>query len=374
MKKLPTLLAPALSSVLLVLTMSPAARAQDPAAVSSAAPPPAPAPSTTPAPPSDDRMLKGHRVLFPVLQEQIPFATTHFGIRQGLALANVPKLPLGPLGPTDLTLSGLAQNFDLGVRITDWLAIQGSGAGQVITGVNIASIVLSGATFTASGEAGPLVRLVRSEKSGTQVALGLTGGAGFGRQLTVLPLVNALLSNPGQSLGTVLNGNIGKQVLVPTSKSTFAGTVSAAQTLTPNFGLLASVQGRYTSETQSPFDSTKAASVDVSSSNVEVKGALGVTADGSPSGIPVGVMAEYLANLSNATTGSTSGPSQSSSELSHFVSAGVYYTGRANLQVGVAGAAQLALRPVDGVDTNGATAKSDAPSVLFGQFILRYVW
>ncbi|MDB5220613.1 MAG: hypothetical protein JWO86_8540 [Myxococcaceae bacterium] len=363
----------AITATLFLLTASRDASARQPGDGSPAPTTSAAAPAA-PAAPKDDRMLKSHRFLFPVLQDQIPFATTHFGIRQGVALANFPKVPLGPLGPMDLTASGLAQNFDLGVRITDWLAIQGTGAGQVITGVNIASIVLSGASFSASGEAGPLVRILRSERSGTQLAVSVVGGGGTGRQLTVLPLVNALLASSGQSLSTVLNGNIGKQVLVPTSSATFAGTLSAAQTLTPNFGLLASVQGRYTNEVQSPFDTAKNTNTDVSSNNIEIKGALAFTADGSPSGIPVGVMVEYLANQSNTNAGSTTGPSETSSELAHFVSAGLYYTGRANLQVGIAGAAQLGLRPITGADANGAPAKSGAPSTLFGQFILRYVW
>ena len=85
-------------------------------------------------------------------------------------------------------------------------------------------------------------------------------------------------------------------------------------------------------------------------------------------------MAEYLAIESNLEAGSPTGPSESTSELAHFVSAGLYYTGRPSLQVGVAGVAQLGLRPLAGVDVNGAPAKSDAPSVFFGQFILRYVW
>lgn len=202
----------------------------------------------------------------------------------------------------------------------------------------------------------------------------MAGGGGTGRNPTVFPLIDALLSSPGQTLDGVLKGNIGKLVLVPTSSATVACTASVAQTLSPTFGLLASVQGRYTSTSQSPFDSAKGTNVDVSSSNVEIKGALAITADGSPNGIPVGVMAEYLANQSNASEGSTTGASESSSDLSHFVSAGVYYTGRPSLQVGVAGVAQLALRPLTRADASGAPAKSEGPSLFFGQFILRYVW
>lgn len=367
-----------IAAVVTLVAVAHDARAQTPAASAPATPaaaPPAATPAATaPEAISDDRLLKGHRFLFPILQEQIPFATTHFGVRQGLALATFPKVPLGPLGRIDLSASGLAQNFDAGIRITDWLSIGATGAGQVITGININSIVLQGANFTAGAEAGPQLRLFRSESSGTRVSVSLTGGGATGRAVSVLPLVSALIATSGQSLDTVLNGNIGKLVLVPTSSATFAGTVSAAQTLTPNFALVGSLQGRYTNDVQSPFDATKNASVDVSSSNVQIKGALAVTADGSPSGIPVALMLEYLADNSNTTSGSTAGPSESASELAHFVAAGVYYSGRPSLQVGVGGAYQLGLKPLAGIDAAGAPAKSDAPSLLFGQFILRYIW
>jgi hypothetical protein len=361
-------------SVLAVSTAGGRALADEPGVAAPAAAATTAPPATSAPTPKDDRLLGGHRFLFPILQDGIPFATTHFGVRQGLALATFPKVPLGALGRLDLTASGLVQNFDLGIKITDWLAIQATGGGQVITGVNIASIVIQGASFSANGEVGPLLRVFRSDRSGTQIAVALAGGGGTGRAVSVLPLVSALVATQGQTLDTVLNGNIGKLVLVPTSNATFAGTASIAQALGRSFGLVGSLQGRYTSDTQSPFDTAKGTNVDVSSSNVEIKGALALTADGSPSGIPVGVMAEYLANDSNVSAGSTTGPAESSSELSHYVAAGVYYTGRPDLQVGVGGALQLGLRPLAGADANGAPAKSDAPSLLFGQFILRYVW
>src|SRR5262245_33582837 len=45
----------------------------------------------------DDRTLDGHTFLFPVLQEGA-FNTTHFGIRQGVAVILIPRLPIGAAG------------------------------------------------------------------------------------------------------------------------------------------------------------------------------------------------------------------------------------------------------------------------------------
>ncbi len=47
-----------------------------------------------------------------------------------------------------------------------------------------------------------------------------------------------------------------------------------------------------------------------------------------------------------------------SSNVSHFVAAGLYYTGRRNPQVGVGGVAQLGLGPIQGTDANRQPAES----------------
>jgi hypothetical protein len=315
-----------------------------------------------------DRTLKGHTFIYPILQEGA-FNTTHFGIRQGAAIQTVPQVPLGPLGAFDLSASGLVQDFDLGIKILPWLGVYGTAEGTLITGVNVDSLVLIGGSFGFKGEGGAVVRIVRIERSGTQVAVRLFGGAGTGRDLTVLPLVQGLLSG-GKQLGDVLNGSVGKYILLPKGNNTFGGSLHAAQAVGKWVGLQAALEGRSTRDTSSPFDQNANANVDHTTSTTTFKGSFGVDVDGSPSGVPLGAMVEYQLHLDNAS------PDQgaSISTTSHYVAAGLYYTGRRNLLLGIGGATQLNMQPITGVDANNNPAPSGAPSFYYGQFVLRYIW
>jgi hypothetical protein len=83
----------------------------------------------------------------------------------------------------------------------------------------------------------------------------------------------------------------------------------------------------------------------------------------------MGLVLEYFTTYSSVSAGG-----ESTSGLAHVIGTSLYYTGRKNLQVGLGGAMQLGLEPIDGVDAMGQPAKSGSPSVYYIQFILRYIW
>lgn len=62
---------------------------------------------------------------------------------------------------------------------------------------------------------------------------------------------------------------------------------------------------------------------------------LGSLAFGACVAFPVAVAAAPPRHQTNVSQGSSTRPSESSSDLAHFVGAGLYYTGRQDLQVGV---------------------------------------
>ncbi len=315
-----------------------------------------------------DRTLKGHTFLYPILQEGA-FNTSHFGVRQGVAVTNIPQLPLGSVGTFDLSASGLVQNFDLGLRLLSWLGLYGTAEGQVLTGINVPSLLVVGGSFSFRGEGGGIVRIARIETTGTQLSARVFGGAGTGRDLKVLPLVNALLSG-SSSLGDVVNGNVGKYILTPKANDTFGGSLHLGQALGRFIGLQAAVEGRSSRETSSPFVAASNANVDQTTAVTSFMGAIGVDIDGQPAGFPLGAMAEYRAQVDNAAPPL----GEATSTMSHRVSAGIYYTGRRNLLLGVGGVTQLNMESVTGQDAAGNPAKSGSPSEVYGQFVLRYVW
>lgn len=320
------------------------------------------------APDFGDRTLAGHTFIYPLLQEGA-FVTTHFGIRQGFALETIPQFPLASLGTFNLSATGLAQNFDLGVQILPWLGVYGNAEGTVATGADIDSLLLFGGQFTFDGEGGLVGRIARFESTGSQLAARLYGGGGTGRDLGILQLVSSVVSNTKATLGSVVHGNFGKYVLTPVSNNEFGGLLHAAQAAGRFVGVQAAVQVQSRRDTTSPFDATTNSNVDSTISSTSVQASAGVDVDGSPAHVPLGAMAEYQFQFNDA---SASGASASST--SNLIGVGLYYTGRRNLLLGLGGKTALGQSPLTGVSTAGKPAQSGAPSLYYGQFVLRYIW
>jgi hypothetical protein len=184
------------------------------------------------------RQMDGHTFLLPILQ-QSALITTHVGIREGLAHYEVPDLPVGSLGQRDISLAGLQQTLDLGLRINDWLGLAGYAQGVAVIGTSEPSLLLRGAEYELTGQAGLSVRLLR-EGAGTQVTARANAGFDKGREILVLPLLSGIVNNPPPTLAEVLEGELGQFILVPTSETTVNGGVFLAQAFGPLFSLQAS--------------------------------------------------------------------------------------------------------------------------------------
>jgi hypothetical protein len=321
---------------------------------------------TAPSPEFDDRTLAGHTFIYPILQDGA-FNTTHFGIRQGFALETIPQFPLSSLGTFSLSATGLVQDFDLAVKILPWIGVYGKAEGTVATGANIDSLLLFGGQFAFDGEGGVVGRIARIESTGTQIAVRLYGGGGTGRNLGVLPLVSELVSNTKSTLGSVVQGNIGKYVLVPVSNDEFGGSVHAAQAAGRFVGIQAALQGQSMRQTTSPYNGTENVAATVSTTSLQAS--VSVDVDASPAGVPLGAMAEYQFQFNDASASSVS-----TSGTANLLGLGIYYTGRHNLLLGVAGKTELNQPPLQGVSKTGSAEQSGTPSLYYGQFVLRYIW
>ncbi|HEX4627665.1 MAG TPA: hypothetical protein VH137_02660, partial [Gemmatimonadales bacterium] len=125
-----------------------------------------------PAPPVDqwgDRTLAGHTFLFPGTHRGA-FVTTDFGIALGAYQESIPSVPLPFGGTADLSILGAITTATLGVKITDWLGVQASGAGLAVFGANGSSLLYAGGKLNAGGNVAPIVRLARIRSTGTQLS------------------------------------------------------------------------------------------------------------------------------------------------------------------------------------------------------------
>src|SRR5262245_33027545 len=140
--------------------------------------------------PAQTRRVGGHPFLFPILMHTA-LVTTHVGIREGFAVREVPDLPVGRLGTRDITLNGFQQSLDLGFRILPWLGVYGFARGVIITGVTADSLLVDGASFDFVISGGGVLRLLRDDSTGTQLALRLRVGYSQGRDIPIQPFVQA---------------------------------------------------------------------------------------------------------------------------------------------------------------------------------------
>jgi hypothetical protein len=283
------------------------------------------------------------------------FVTTDFGVREGFALFTIPNFPLSGTSSFNLSLAGLKQDFDLGVKILPWLGVFADGDGSVVIGTSVSSLALGPNAFSFFGEGGAVARLFRLESTGTQVSLRASGGGGPGIGLNIEPLIQNLESSAKATVGSVIQGNIGKFLLTPESTYAFGGSLNAAQALTRNFGAQFTFAVKDTGLTQSPFNAMTHTNVSSSLNTPEIDVALAVSIDGSPNRVPIALVPEYelLKDFG------------SNSSLQNLVAIGLYYSGRRDLQVGLEGAIDFGLPEIEG---------SGRPSLYLGEFLLRYYW
>jgi hypothetical protein len=315
------------------------------------------------------RRVKGHVFLFPILQQNA-FVTTHVGIREGFAVRKVPNLPVGRLGTRNVTLSGFQQSLDLGFRILEWVGVYGCARGVIITGVDADSLLVDGASFDFAMSGGGVFRLLKDDDTGTQLALRLRVGYSQGREIPIQPFVQALINSPVSELVDIFAGEIGSLIFVPTRETTFNGGLYLAQTIVPMLSVQLGASLEHADQTREPFDLMKRERIQVETSALRSELAAAVELTFMPLEVPVAVMAEFVQLLGKQTE---------MDELDHDLSTtsigiGVYYVGRPNLQLGIGGVTTLYCEPRRGIGVAGNAQNSGAPTLAYGDLILRYIW
>ncbi|WP_147445640.1 hypothetical protein [Corallococcus aberystwythensis] len=320
--------------------------------------------------PLRERMLKGHLFQVPILQ-QGALITTHVGVRTGVARYDIPDVPVGDTRQRDTLLLGLQETLDVGLRLTDWLALTGFARGSTALGTTPPSLFVEGATLDLIGQAGLVLRLLRNEPSGTQLSLRAAVGHDRGKTLTVLPFARAIVNNPLLTVDSVLDGNFRESLLVPASETSAGGGAYLAQALGASFSLQASAAAEYAWQKREPFDVVAGARVEQDTYAVRVDLAAALTADLRPGlGIPIAVMGEYLFRTGRQTSVYNPDRTLHSSSLA----LGVYYSGRQHLQFGVGAATTLKSEPRRSQDSEGQMRESGEPTLSYAQLILRYIF
>ena len=90
--------------------------------------------------------------------------------------------------------------------------------------------------------------------------------------------------------------------------------------------------------------------------------------------VPLALLLEYAVEKTYRSV--TRGTATSSVYVpsAHFFGAGLFYSGRTDLQLGISAFMRRNLKPIDAIAVDGTRSQTGVPTELYSQFVLRDVW
>jgi hypothetical protein len=346
-----------------------------------------------------DRVLGGH--VFPAaVFVPMALSTSYVGVRAGFEYHATPnytefytQLPtiagIQQQRTVDLQTINVTETADFSVRLHDYIAIFGDGYARGRVGVNLPTLLGTGADYTFGGDLGALLKIIRI----ASIQLALRGQVGYyqGQKAGIQGLfrdlngiaidaVTRLVNNPnGLDLSTAkaqLNTSFSTAtaaLLTPFHGITYEVSVNIAIGLGRLMGLQGSLgyASATTTEETKIFDPILDRSVERERIAHFTRPSLAAALDldAGALGLPIGVLTEYRAT---PVTENVEEDEETISESSFEsrVALGIYYSGRANLQLGLTGYTLLGQAPELGFSGE----PSGKPLDLGAQLVFRYFW
>ena len=309
-----------------------------------------------------DRTLAGHTFPIPSFVDS-PFVITTFGFTARVISLHTADLPTD-FGNLSVKATTVANDIDLGFKLSDKVGLTFAGSGRALVGTDTPSLVYLGANWNYGGGLGGVVRIARIEETGTQISLRLSLAYSSGQVAAFIPAFGS--ASATVVLGNLIQGNLGSALITPAKTFTYGGSVTAAQALSPVVGLQGFVGLGGSSLTLSPFNLSTGTRDDQTTGGFNFRFGGAVSADFDPEGFPLALLGEYALSHRPSTLDVLS-----SAELDtvHTFAAGALYSGRQDLQLGLQGALQLGLAPLE--NRNGI---SERPHAYQAELLTRYIW
>ncbi len=339
------------------VTPPPLPPAAPPSPKAAPAPPPRPPVEPPRAPPAssldDARTRKGHRFLFPALIDA-PFVTTSVRLATEIGAFAQRGVSATPAIDTPFVSSPVIydrdprfvqMHFGGGVALNQVFGLEFDGTYSALVGGNLESAFLYGTSSGDDLRPGARVRILRLEGLGTQI--GARVHALVQHQTRVRPASlleevakeNRMGSNAQRSeclaagdFTCAFAEGFSAAEAARISRAQYGGgfSVSAAQPLGARFGVVATLGADFAT---AKLTSLVAGSV--SSTPVSVHVGVAPSVDLAPT-LPLGAMIEYrLLHTNESFSQSANAPGGSFKTDQHSVAAGLYYTGRTDLQLGM---------------------------------------
>lgn len=333
------------------------------------------------------RSLKGHTFLTPLLLDTA-FVTTSFAIATEIGRRSVPGVQVtstnssgvGHVFTYDRGLGFAAANARLSVAFVRFFEADFEATYQALVPGDTESALIFGGTTAFELRPGVRFRLLRAASVGLQLGLHaygrFAGGvrlnpggvlAEFARQVPSIsndPQVIACIAAGDLSCGLPPGFDARGAMEVSRSEYTGGVTVSAAQAIASWFGLQATVGAEVGAASV-----TSALTGDIASTPFAFQAGLAPSIDLRPHA-PIGIMAEYRFRFATETSKQTKlADSGTTTTIDNGVAAGVFYTGKKELQVGAIFRGGFLS---SSVSFGGTSVSQPKTTELGGQLAMRY--
>lgn len=358
--------------------------------------PTTPTPTMGAMPPSDSgtRTLLNHTFPQPTLLDTA-FVTTQFGVGTELGVFLQPGLQVNG-GTYDRNLTFIKESFSTDIAPMEYFNIGLDADYLALVGVGGDAFLRDGGATAFEFRPGARVHLFREKSWGTQLGLHAYGIIGGGIRLAPGGLIGKIgedLSDPTdpdfqKRVTCLANEDLGCAfpdldpiTLMKSDRSEAGGALSVnwAQALTRVIG------GQFTVGASMTSESETGPGYERSSTPLAVFGGLGGSLNLDPD-VPIGGTVEYKFTYRNQSYDYAAQPAgaylaaDSNSSMSHGVAAGLYYTGRRDLQLGwlvagdfISGSEEFTQVDADGKETSGSADAAPITNVT-ARFTLRYFW
>lgn len=316
-----------------------------------------------------DREIGNHVFLIPNFIDSA-LVLSYLGVRAGLELESIPDVQF--VRTFDVDQIRLGASVDGSVQLFDRVGLFVELASVASAATNAEATVTRGTDYRLLGRLGAIVKLLRIEASGTQLSARAFVETQSGDVLSLFPVLNALADEPVGGAVGILESNLDGLLLTPFSAFVWGGGIAAAQPLTPVFSAQASVRVSVEYAQLEPVEILPDDRGAFEWTNVTPELGLALTGDADPLGVPFALLLEYQVSFAQTEIDRTG---QDSSDTFHTLGAGVYYTGRTDLQAGLVYYTLIDSDPLLTRRTSeAAVGGADTPSLNGFRLILRYFW
>ena len=314
-----------------------------------------------------DEELGGHRFLVPQLQDS-GFVVTSFTNHVDGVYQHARGVPIGDLGRHDINMGGLQQRIEFMLRLHRLVGLFVQGEGSLVAGLNEQTLILRTGEVQGDVRGGIIVRILRFATTGTQLSGRVSGSLLASEKFGLTSLLRAITEQPQVSAQTVLNSDINRLLQLPVHERTLRVSLHLAQAFTTVASVQVTAGVTFARHSEEPFNLQQNERVTREATGARKDVAVALALNGAAYNFPVALLGEY-----RFATGDTA-QFDLNNAPEHTVGAGLFYSGRSDLQLGLEGSYRITGPQLIGVDENGAPAHSEPLHIYTGGLVFRYVW